>query len=358
MSVTIAVMGQSGHGKTTAMRALDPSTTYYIDADKKGLSWRGWAEQYSETKNNYRKTSDAFEILDLLKSLNTKTSKIQTIVIDTANAIMIDEEMSRMKEKGFDKWVDLAQSIYDLISYCNEMRKGLIVIWNFHVEILSNEEEGTHFARFATSGRKLQKIYLEAKFSIVLYAKAKDGEYIFETQANNSCAKSPMGLFADMEIPNDMKYVVEKVAEYGGEEASNISEPGVDLINKMADDGIPNYLLIEYCIEKGWLKDGNVIADIRPDLIEAMLKTANWEKVRKAIATKASGIDDADISDAAKGLRVMMDLTGTPRTDVETYMVKKKWIKKGKRWHTAKDDLLEAMSVEKNWDKILKTMKG
>ena len=47
MSNIIGIMGESGSGKTTSMRNLDPKTTYYIDCDKKGLSWRGWKKQYN-----------------------------------------------------------------------------------------------------------------------------------------------------------------------------------------------------------------------------------------------------------------------------------------------------------------------
>jgi len=41
MSRVIAVAGESGAGKTTALRTLDPKTTCIIDADRKGLSWKG-----------------------------------------------------------------------------------------------------------------------------------------------------------------------------------------------------------------------------------------------------------------------------------------------------------------------------
>ena len=41
MAKTILIIGESGSGKTTAMRNLDPATTIYIDADGKGLSWKG-----------------------------------------------------------------------------------------------------------------------------------------------------------------------------------------------------------------------------------------------------------------------------------------------------------------------------
>ena len=33
VSKVICIMGESGSGKTTAMRTLDPQTTYYIDCD-------------------------------------------------------------------------------------------------------------------------------------------------------------------------------------------------------------------------------------------------------------------------------------------------------------------------------------
>ena len=41
MAKVIGIMGESGSGKTTSCRNLDPSTTYYIDCDKKGLNWKG-----------------------------------------------------------------------------------------------------------------------------------------------------------------------------------------------------------------------------------------------------------------------------------------------------------------------------
>ena len=43
MSRVIGVMGESGSGKTTAMRTLDPKPTFYVDCDKKGT--RGTAKE-------------------------------------------------------------------------------------------------------------------------------------------------------------------------------------------------------------------------------------------------------------------------------------------------------------------------
>ena len=63
MSRVVCIMGESGSGKTTACRALDPASTYYIDADRKGLSWQGWKRQYNREARNYKQTSDAERIL-------------------------------------------------------------------------------------------------------------------------------------------------------------------------------------------------------------------------------------------------------------------------------------------------------
>ena len=59
-----------------------------------------------------------------------------------------------------------------------------------------------------------QKICLESKFTTVLLSKCVDGAYKFETQANNSTAKSPMGAFEQLEIDNDIVEVMKALEEF------------------------------------------------------------------------------------------------------------------------------------------------
>ena len=68
MAKVICIAGESGSGKTTSMRNLDPATTYYIDADKKGLSWKGWRNQYNTEKKNYLKNSFLCSLFLLIDS--------------------------------------------------------------------------------------------------------------------------------------------------------------------------------------------------------------------------------------------------------------------------------------------------
>lgn len=215
MSKVICIAGESGSGKTTSMRNLDPETTMYIDCDKKGLSWKGWRSQYNGDKKNYLKTDFPQVALQALKKIDKEEQykHIRVVVVDTINGLMIADEMRRCKEKGYDKWQDLAQSIYDLIDYALTMRDDVTIIFVAHTQT-DHDDNGYMFTRIKTSGRKLDKITLESKFSTVLLSKCVDGKFLFETQANFSTAKTPMGAFAEKEIDNDIVQVMKALEEY------------------------------------------------------------------------------------------------------------------------------------------------
>lgn len=213
MSKVICIAGESGSGKTTSMRNLDPKSTYYIDADKKGLSWKGWRSQYNEENKNYFKCDDANVVRVYIKKLAQDCPRIKTIVVDTINGMMVADEMRRSKEKGFDKWVDLAACVWDLVCECYDYREDLTVIFTAHTQT-DHDENGYMFTRIKTSGKKLDKIVLESKFTTVLLSKSVDGKYLFETQAKNSTAKSPLGAFDTFEIENDIVKVIQALEEF------------------------------------------------------------------------------------------------------------------------------------------------
>lgn len=238
MAQTILVMGESGAGKTTSMRNLPPEQTLYIDCDGKGLQWRGWRDGYKKGVN-YVATSDKQQIYDILEMLQYKKRPeivkgsagqivkkyespnatpifegIKYVVIDTLNGIMVDDEMARMKEKGYDKWVDLSTAVYGIIVYANKMRDDLTVIFTAHTQTERDENTGMSWTRMKTNGKKLDKIVLESKFSTVLLATTHNGEYVFETKANNSTAKTPLGAFDTDTIPNDIMAVITALEDY------------------------------------------------------------------------------------------------------------------------------------------------
>lgn len=214
MSKVIAIMGESGAGKTTSMRNLDPETTFYIDCDKKGLSWKGWKKQYIEGKNYYKGDAPT-NVMQCLQAINAnkKFEGIKTVIVDTLNGIMVAEEMRNVKVAGYGKWTDLASYIYEIVDYALSMRDDLTVIFICHSETIS-EGNGMVFTRIKTNGRKLDKIVLESKFTTVLLAECKDGKYILHTHADRSSVKSPLGAFEENEIENDVVKVINALEEY------------------------------------------------------------------------------------------------------------------------------------------------
>lgn len=215
MSRLICVMGESGSGKTTSMRTLDPKTTYYIDCDKKGLNWKGWRGQYSTENKNFYATRSIPKVRAAILAVSERRPDIRTVVIDTLNTCMVDKEIKELDSKeGYGKWVDLAQFVWNVCETAVSLREDLTVIIAMHSETV-RDDLGYSFTRIKTNGRKLEKVVLESLFSVVLLAKAKeDGTHVFETRAKNSTAKTPLGAFDKDEIPNDMQAVLDALAEY------------------------------------------------------------------------------------------------------------------------------------------------
>ena len=204
------IIGTSGSGKTTSLEKLDPKQTFYIDADGKGLSWKGWRKQYNKENKNYFQCDAPEKIFSLMQTIDEKQKQIKFLVIDTLNGCMVADEMRRSKEKAYDKWVDLAQSVYNIVDYSNKMRDDLTVILIGHTQ---TSDDG--FTCMLTNGRKLNKICLESKMTTVLLSRINDnGEYVFETRARNSTAKTPRGAFDVDEIPNDITLVIDALKDF------------------------------------------------------------------------------------------------------------------------------------------------
>lgn len=218
MAKVIGVMGESGSGKTTAMRNLDPNATFYIDSDKKGLNWKGWRDQFSVAKKNYYATDSFSNVMAALEKIDKEKQfqHIKYVVIDTLNGMMVAEEMRILAMQSGDKrsaWSDLAQNGWGIINKALTMRNDITVIILCHSETIS-DDNGIIRTRIKTNGRKLEKLVLESKMTTVIWAVRQDGKYKFILSADGSTCKVPLGAFDTDECDNDIMIVIKALEEY------------------------------------------------------------------------------------------------------------------------------------------------
>ena len=216
MASVIAVYGESGSGKTTSLRNLDPSYTFIIDADEKGLPWRGWRSQFNAENKNYIRANTQALAYQCMKQIDTNEAyaHVKVLVIDTLNGIMVEEERIHKDEKGYDKWSDLAWNVWDIVRYANIMRDDLTVVMFAHAQV-ETDDNGYRFLRIKTSGRKLSKLTLESKLQNLYYAyRDEDGSYLFRVKSKNDVSKCSHGLYDCETVPNDMLACVNALREF------------------------------------------------------------------------------------------------------------------------------------------------
>lgn len=230
MATPILVMGEPGTGKTVAIRNLDPKETFVICSDRKPLPLRKASSNYKTvTKDNgkldlqntnYYETTEPKMVKALLNTISTSMPHIKYIIIDTITSIMVDEYMLRLKDKGFEKFSDMAFDTYEIITMLRGLRDDLNIVVIAHTEN-NYDSDGVLKTSFKVPGGKLigQNIKPEAYFHMILYTEVSmtngEPEYCFLTENNgkNTC-RSPLGLFETTKIPNDLKYVFDEYSKY------------------------------------------------------------------------------------------------------------------------------------------------
>ena len=230
MAELIAIVGESGSGKTTSIRNLNPETTFIISTTGKRPGIKGAKKKYpdfkinKETKEvtgNFYTTSNIDQIASVMKLINTKMAHIKTLIIDDYQYLQGFESMARVDEKGYAKFTDIAKHAYGVLKSRMDLRDDLFVVIITHSENIGDNINP--YYKIKTLGKMLDSVItLEGLFTYVLFTKViNDGEtvqYKFLTNSDGSCtAKSPMGLFDDMLIDNDLDFVINKITEYNEE---------------------------------------------------------------------------------------------------------------------------------------------
>lgn len=204
MAQAVMLIGKSGSGKSASMRNFSSDELALINVNKKPLPFKG---KFDSTLG----TAD----YDKIKKAVGQTQK-KAIVIDDAGYLITNQFMNGHGEnKGnavFELYNSLADNFYKLIKFCQEcIADDKIVYFVMHED--KNEFGET---KPKTIGKMLdEKVCVEGLFTIVLRAECKEGKYIFHTKTDGlDVTKSPMGMFEEEEIDNDLKKVDTIIREY------------------------------------------------------------------------------------------------------------------------------------------------
>ena len=210
----ILIIGESGTGKSTSIRNLDPNETFLLQVLNKPLPFKDSKNKYipvtKEQEGNTFCSDNWSQILTVIKKIN-ENEKIKTLIIDDFQYVMANEFIRRVAEKGYDKFSEIASHAWQIIDAGVHCRNDLNVFFLAHSQ---TDEYGK--SKCKTIGKLLdEKICLEGMFTIVLHSKIVDDKYYFQTQTDHSStAKSPMEMFEDKYIQNDLQFVVDKIEEY------------------------------------------------------------------------------------------------------------------------------------------------
>lgn len=240
----ILILAPSGFGKTTSLgnipelgiRGLDPTSSYVISVTSKPLPFRGSAATYpSQTIPAGVKT---LPNLALAKRLITNDpemiakaledlvlSPIQNVVLDDFNYVMQDFYMDNALRQGWDAPKKIG---FDMNKVFKAMEKfegtGKNIFVLAHGESVINPDGRVYF-KLKTTGKMVDEyITPEGKFDITLIGVSRYDssgkkvvkEFITNENEQYSSAKSPVGMFPEIAIPNDLGLVVQTITEYYG----------------------------------------------------------------------------------------------------------------------------------------------
>lgn len=203
MATAVLIMGESGSGKSASLRNFAPNEISVFNVTSKPLPFK-------QGKTKIPKIDNA-TYADIANAL-AKPNK-RAYVIDDAGYLLSFEMFKRANETGYTKFTDMAKNFFDMLDFINtQLPSDIIVYITMHTE----DDSEMHKVKVKTIGKMLdQNLKIEGLFSIVLRAVQTEDGYKFVTRDDMvSTAKSPIGMWEEDMIDNDLKAVDTTIREY------------------------------------------------------------------------------------------------------------------------------------------------
>ena len=201
MGLPILVLGESGSGKSSSLRNFEPGEIGILNVASKPLPFRKALPKIDKA---------SYPIITRTLQKNTQ----KAYAVDDAQYLMTFSAFSRAKETGYGKFTDIALEYYNLIqTIINDTTPDTLVYLLQHID---TTDDGRIKAK--TVGKMLDnQLTVEGMFAIVLLARTDGQRHWFDTQSDGyTTVKTPMEMFAEREIDNDLKMVDTTIRDYYG----------------------------------------------------------------------------------------------------------------------------------------------
>lgn len=220
MSNLALILGESGTGKSTSIRTLNPEETFIVNVIGKPLPFRGGVSKYKKLSadgltGNYYATDDTTTIKRVINLIDKRRPDIKTLVIDDFGYTISNSFMRKSNQKGYDKFIEIGKDVFDILDIITNLRDDLFCFVMMHVEMDINGK-----SKPKTVGKMIdQYICIEGKFTTCLHTVVSDGNYQFLTNNDNQhMAKTALGMFDSLYIENNLQFVRDKMQEYFNED--------------------------------------------------------------------------------------------------------------------------------------------
>ena len=203
MATAVLIMGESGSGKSASLRNFSPNEISVFNVTNKPLPFKQGKTKIPKIDN-----ATYADIANALANPNKRA-----YVIDDAGYLLSFEMFKRANETGYSKFTDMAKNFFDMLDFINtKLPNDIIVYITMHTE----DDSEMHRVKVKTIGKMLdQNLKIEGLFSIVLRAVQTEDGYKFVTRDDMvSTAKSPIGMWEEDMIDNDLKAVDTTIREY------------------------------------------------------------------------------------------------------------------------------------------------
>ena len=205
MAIPVLIIGKSGSGKSTSLRTcVDNDNFNVINVLNKPFPFRGKIKSAS--------TDDYNQVMKWLIQ-----SPARSIVIDDAGYLITNMFMKGHSNAGagnavFSFYNKIGDHFWNLIEFIkNSVPEEKIVYIIMHED---TDDFGN--IRPKTIGKLLdEKVCIEGMFTIVLRCITESGKHYFVTQTTeNDVAKTPVDMFKDVKIDNDLLLVDKTIRKY------------------------------------------------------------------------------------------------------------------------------------------------